>query len=96
MISVEITDVVGEGVELTDYSLFYSKSKKPIEIKQYSSTGRYVIADDGMLTELDCNGTSITFSYSMDAENYKEKEFLIGRDCCHIINYTEGEMEIKL
>lgn len=96
MISVDVIDVMGEGVPLTDYALYYTKSKTPIELSQYGLLGKYNIANDGMLNDLDCDGTSITLSYSMDAENYKEKEFLIGRDCCHIINYTEGDMEIKI
>lgn len=96
MITATIVDSDAEPVALDTYELFYTDSKEAIDIKEEPSLkeqGRYIIATDAMMDELDCDGTSITLSYEIDNQQMSQ-EYLIGKDCCHIQKKDNESLEL--
>lgn len=96
MITVTLTDGNGDPVLLDKYDLYFTESKKNIDkydVNSSNPTGQYVIASDAILDDLECDGTSITFSYNLDNEQII-KEYLIGKDCCHVLQKDEQDLKI--
>ncbi|MGB0429148.1 MAG: hypothetical protein ACPGLV_01650 [Bacteroidia bacterium] len=97
LIGIRVKDKNNEAVELSHFKVLFTQSNKEIKglnSEPSVSLGYYIIATDSMLKDLDCDGTSITFTYSTDGENYKSENFKIGRDCCHIQYSEEKALEI--
>jgi len=96
MITVTISDGDGGVIFLDKYDLYFTESKKSIDKRDsntLSKQGQYVIASDALLDDLDCDGTSITFSYNWNNEQIT-KEYLIGKDCCHVLQKDEQDLRI--
>lgn len=95
MITAKVVDSNGDPIVLDTYELYYTDSQKSIDKVEtgLASSGNYVIATDGMMDDLDCDGTSITFSYDLDNQKIV-REFLIGKDCCHIVKKGNTALEM--
>jgi hypothetical protein len=87
MIAIDVVDTDGNPVELNDYKITYKKSGDDVNTNQNDQLvyGKYILATDAMMEDLACDGTKITFSYSLDSKTYNNETFLIGKDCCHIL-----------
>lgn len=85
-IRIAVKDANGAYVFLNDYKVTINEKENEHIIDQNGGLipNDYTIATDGNMDDLKCNGTQVTFSYSLDGDSYNEETFLIGKDCCHI------------
>ncbi|MFY0673389.1 MAG: hypothetical protein JXQ87_08285 [Bacteroidia bacterium] len=100
-ISITVEKTNGDPVELKSHKVYYTKSGKDVfdfneSEDRFMAPKSYAIASDNILDKLDCDGTSITFEYSLDGKTFVKEEFLVGKDCCHIQWRDEKEPKIVI
>lgn len=86
MIAIDVVDTDGTPIKLNDYKITFTKTGDAVSLNQDDQLiyGKYILATDAMMADLECDGTKITFSYSLDGKSYTNETFLIGKDCCHL------------
>ncbi|MEO9477301.1 MAG: hypothetical protein ABJG41_17280 [Cyclobacteriaceae bacterium] len=97
-IGVDIKNSSGQAVTLDSASVTNQKSgvsHSPSYDSYPDFASYYGIADDADLDDVDYDGTVFLFEGWLEGEKVVSEEFLIGKDCCHILK-LEGPKEITL
>ncbi|MEP4535360.1 MAG: hypothetical protein ABJ004_19850 [Cyclobacteriaceae bacterium] len=97
-IGVDIKNSSGQAVTLD--SALVTNKKSEISYSPYFDNNPgfasyYGIANDGDLDEIDFDGTIFLLEGWIDSEKVVSEEFLIGKDCCHILK-LDGPDEIMI
>ena len=96
MISVQVLNTAGQAVEVLDYKVYFAKDQTDLApIADLTSfEGSYAIATDGMMDQIDCDGSEIIFEFTMDNKTWLKHAYIVGKDCCHIKLNEEKSLEI--
>lgn len=97
-IGVDIKNSSGQAVTLDSTSVTNNKSGISHSASFDNSPGfasYYAVADDGHLDDIDFDGTTFLLEGWLDGKQVVSEEFLIGKDCCHILK-LEGPDEITI
>lgn len=101
MAIVHVVNAEGAPVDVaeTDFKVYYTESKAAIAYdREMLSIGlnEIAIASDTYIKHIAFDGISITVEVNVEGFEPDRKEYIVGRDCCHILYPRESRFEFVL
>lgn len=101
VISIYLKNRNGDPIYLEEgeYKVYFTESGEELELTNrmlFSDLSRYEIANDGMMSTIDYEGTSITFEANISKFKTWKHEFIIAKNCCHVFSPEDQQLEFEL
>lgn len=98
---VHVISAEGVPIKVTDndINVYYTKSKAAIEYdrNRYGvENDEVIIASDDYIDHIAFDGISITVEVNKDGYTPVSEEFVVTRDCCHVLYMIEPQLSIVL
>lgn len=101
MINVQIKSANNQQTPLDEVRIFLTdnprvnlKTLSTEDLQSSMEAGRYIIAEDGNMSQLMKSGSKITLVGYKDGIEKVKEHFVIGHDCCHVV-LISGPKEIR-